>query len=74
MEVLEIMNVSFDLHKSLCLALLSRRLLMDFTLACKRSISTFLIILLTFSVLTIVFNLMLTGVIPLLICLRVNIL
>ena len=46
---------------------------MDITPACRRSLSAFLIILLTLSVLTVVFNLMLTRVIPLLIHLRVNI-
>ena len=84
MEVIEIMEASCDLHKSLCLVLLPRRLLMDLTLACKRSLSAFLIIFLALSVLTVVFtgsmehgmvyfNLMLTGVIPLLIHLSVNI-
>ena len=72
-EVVEIMNTSCDLHLSLCLALLYRRLLMDFTLACIRSLSAFLMIFLALCVLTVVFNLMLTGVIPLLIHLIVNI-
>ena len=39
---------------------------MDLTLACKRSHSAFLIIFLAFSVLTVVFNLVLSGIIPLL--------
>ena len=56
----------------LCLLLLSRKLLMDLTLACKRSLPAFLIIFLAFSVLIIVFNLILTGVIPLLIHLSVK--
>ena len=43
-EVVEIMDTSCCLQKSLCLALLSRRLLMDYTLACKRSLSAFLMI------------------------------
>ena len=37
---------------------------MDLTQASKRSLSAFLVIFLTFSVLTVVFNLILTGVIP----------
>ena len=72
-EVEEIMDATCDLHKSLCLALLSRRLLMDLALACKRSLSAFLMIFLAFSVWTVFFNMMLTGVITLLIHLRVNI-
>ena len=44
---------------------------MDFTLACRRSLSAFLMIFLALSVLTVVLNLMLTRVIPLLIHLRV---
>ena len=54
MEEIEIMDARCDLYKSLCVALLSRRLLMDFTLACKWSLSAFLITILTFSVLTVV--------------------
>ena len=46
---------------------------MDLTLASMRFLSTFLIIFLPFSVLTVVFNLILTGVIPLLMHLSVNI-
>ena len=46
---------------------------MDLTLACKRSLSVFLMILLAFSVLTVVFNLMLTGVIALVMHLSGNI-
>ena len=46
---------------------------MDLTLACKRSLSAFLLIFLAFSVLIVAFNLILTGVIPLLIHLSVNI-
>ena len=46
---------------------------MDLTLACKRSLSAFLIIYLAFSVLTVVFNLIPTSVIPLLKHLSVNI-
>ena len=46
---------------------------MDLTLASMRFLSTFLIIFLPFSVLTVVFNLILTGVIPLLKHLSVNI-
>ena len=71
--VVETIDTSFDLHMSLCLSLLSRRLSMDLTLPCKRSLSAFLIIFLAFSVLIVVFNLILTGVIPLLIHLSVNI-
>ena len=67
------MDPKFDLLKSLCLALYPRRLLMDFTLA-WRSLSAFLIIFLTFSVLMVVFNLMLTGISPLLTHLSVKIL
>ena len=47
---------------------------MDFTSACRRSFSAFLIIFLVFSVLIVVFNLMLTGIVPLLIHLSVKIL
>ena len=64
--IVETIYTSFNLHMSLCLLLLSMRLLMDLTLACKRSLSAFLIIFLAFSVLTVVFNLILTGAIPLL--------
>ena len=46
---------------------------MDLTLACKRSLSAILTIFHAFSVLTVVFNLILSGVIPLLIHLSVNI-
>ena len=53
-EVVEIMDASCDLHKSLSLALLSRKLLMDITLACKRPLSAFLMIFLAFSVLTVI--------------------
>ena len=59
------MDTSCDLHMSLLL--LSRKLLMDLTLASKRSLSAFLMIFLAFSVLIVVFSLILTGVIPLLI-------
>ena len=45
---------------------------MDLTLACKRSLSAFLIFFLAFSVLIVVFSLILTGVIPLLIHVSVN--
>ena len=47
---------------------------MDLTLACKRSLSTFLMIFLAISLLTVGFNLILAGVIPLLMYLSVNIL
>ena len=40
----EIIDASFDLLNSLCLALSPRILLMDFTLACRKSFSAFLII------------------------------
>ena len=73
MEVIEIMDASCDLHKSLCLTLLSRRLLMDLTLVCKRPLSMLLIIFLAFSVLTVFLNLMLTDAILLLIHLSMNI-
>ena len=67
------MDASWVLHISLCLLLLSMKLLIDVTLACKRSLSTFLMIFLAFSVLIVVFSLILTGVIPLLIHLSLNI-
>ena len=40
-EVLDTMDANFDLHKSLCLALYPRRLLMEFTLAWIRSFLLF---------------------------------
>ena len=67
-------DTSFDLHNSLCLALYPRTVLMDLTLAWRKSLSTFLIIFLAFSVLIVVFNLMHTGTKPLVIHLRVKIL
>ena len=54
-------DASFDLHSSLCLALLSQILLMDLILACSSCFSAVLIIFLPFSVLKMVFNLILTG-------------
>ena len=42
------MDASCDLHLSSCLLLLSRKLLMDLTLACRGSLSGFLIIFLAF--------------------------
>ena len=50
-------DANFDLHSSLCLALLSRLLLMDLILACSNCSSAVLIIFLAFSVLKVVFNL-----------------
>ena len=50
-------------YTCLCLLLLSKKLLMDLTLACKRSLSAFLMICHAFSVLIVVFILILTGVI-----------
>ena len=67
-------DASCDLCNSLCLALCPRRLLMDLTSAWRRSLSTFMIIFLAFSVLIVVFNLMLTGSKHLVIHLRVKIL
>ena len=60
---LEVDNIdtNFDLHSSLCLALLSRILLMDLILACSNCVSAVLIIFLAFSVFKVVFNLILTG-------------
>ena len=40
----ETINASFDLHMSLSLLLLSRRILIDLILTCKRSLSAFLLI------------------------------
>ena len=74
MEDVDKIDASCDLYNSLCLVLYPRRLLMDLTLAWRRSLSTFLIIFLVFSVLIVVFNLMLTGTKPLVIHLRVKIL
>ena len=67
-------DASFDLHSSLCLALLSRILLMDLILACRSCLSADLIIFLALSVLKVGFNLILTGTNYLWIHLRVNIL
>ena len=54
-------HASCHLFISLCLALSPRILLIDLTLAWRRSFSAFLIIFLAFPVLIVVFNLMLTG-------------
>ena len=54
-------DANFDLHSSLCLALLSRILLMDLILACSNCFSAVLIIFLAFFVLKVVFNLIQTG-------------
>ena len=67
-------DTNFDLHSSLCLALLSRILLMDLILACRRCFSAVLIIFQAFSVLKVVFNLVLTGTNSLWMHLRVKIL
>ena len=67
-------DASFDLHSSLCLALLSRILLMDLILACRSCLSAVSIIFLALSVLNAVFNLILTGTNSLWMHLRVNIL
>ena len=61
MVAVDKIDAQCDLHNSLCLALSARTLLMDLTLAWRRSLSAFLIIFLAFSVLIVVFNLMLTG-------------
>ena len=67
-------DANFGLHSSLCLALLSRILLMDLILASRNCFSAVLIIFLSFSVLKVVFNLILTGTNSLWIHLRVKIL
>ena len=67
-------DANFDLHSSLCLVLSSRILLMDLILACSNCFSTVLIIFLAFSVLKVVFNLILTGMNSLWMHLRVKIL
>ena len=64
---------SFDLLDSLSLALSPSILLVDLTLACRRSFSAFLMIFLAFSVLIVVFNLILNGTYSLEIHLRVKI-
>ena len=69
----DIVGASCDLHKSLCLSLYPRRLMMDLTLAWKRSLSTFLMIFLAFSLLVVVFNIMLTKTKPLVIYLSMKI-
>ena len=58
------MDARCDLHLSQCL-LLSRKLLMDLTLACRRSLSAFLIIVWAFSDLTVALSLVLTDIITL---------
>ena len=67
-------DASFDLHRSLCLAMLSRILLMDLILVCRSCFSAVLIIFLVLSVLKVVFNLILTGTNSLWMHLRVKIL
>ena len=67
-------DTSCDLHNSLCLALLPRALLMDLTPASRRSLSAFLIVFLVFSILIVVFNLMLSGTKPLVMYLSMKIL
>ena len=62
--VADTMDASFGLLNSVCLVLSSRILLMDLTLARRRSFSAFstsLKIFLAFSVLKVDFNLRLTG-------------
>ena len=67
-------DASLDLLNSFYLPLCPRGLLMDLTLAWRRSFSAILIIFLTFSILIVVFNLILTGTKPLVMHLRVKIL
>ena len=74
MTEVDIIDASCDLLNSLCLALPPRILLMDLTLAWRRSSSAFLIIFLAFSLFIVVFNLMLTGTNSLEMHLRVKIL
>ena len=65
-------DASCDLDLSSCLLLLSKKLLIDLMLACRRSLSAFLIIFLALSNLIVVLNLTLPGIIPLVIHQRVN--
>ena len=74
MVPLDNMDASCDLHNSLYLALTPRILLMDLTLAWRRSFPALLMIFLAFSVLIVVLNLMLTGTKSLVLHLRVKIL
>ena len=67
-------DANFDLHISLCLALLSRILLMVLILACRSCFSAVPIIFLALSVLKVVFNLILTATNSLWMHLRVKIL
>ena len=67
-------GANFDLHSFLYLALLSRILLMDLILACSNCFSAVLILFLAFSVLNVVFNLILTATNSLWMHLRVKIL
>ena len=67
-------DANFDLHSSLCLALLSRILLMDLILACRSCFFAVLIIFLALSVLKVVFNLILTRTTSLWMHLRMKIL
>ena len=60
--MVETKDASCDLHKSLCLLLLSRKLLMDLTLARRRCLSAFLIIFFAFSVLIVVLTFLLIGI------------
>ena len=70
----EIIDASCHLHSSVCLAMLSRILFMDFILAWSKSFSAFLIILLAFSVFKVDLSLILTGINSLWRHLRLNIL
>ena len=74
MVVVDTTDASCDLLNSLCLALSPRILLMDLTIAWRRSFSAFLIIFLALSVFIVVFNLILTGTNSLEMHLRVKIL
>ena len=58
----DIIEASWSLQSSVCLATWSKMLLMTLTLACNKSFSAFLIICLALEVVTIDFNLMLTGI------------
>ena len=70
----EMIDASWDLHSSVCLATLFRMLLMLLILAWIKSFSAFLTIFLALSVFRVDFNLMLIGTKSLCRHLKVNIL